>query len=321
MALRQMSEWPQTNRYPEIRELAEQQLGVVSRAQLRDLGVSAHRVEHEVDMGRWTVAAPNVIALQNAPLVRSQRLWLGLLHAGGSGVVCHATACEVAGLRWTVDDTIHVLTQKGDLVLPLDGFRFHQTRRPYHEWVHPSSGLARLQIEHAALLTAERDRHLRRGIGLLAAVVQQRLSTAERLVESAAQIRKLRNGRHFTLALHDITGGAHSFAEIDIGRLCVEAGLRPPDRQRIRKDRKGRRRYLDCEWILSDGSIVVLEIDGSFHMRTEHWWKDMKRERGVVISGRRVLRCSSTEIRLTPQTVLEDLMSIGVPQFVCGRSA
>lgn len=321
IVLRQTPGWPQTNRYPELRELAERQLGVVSREQLRALGVSAHRVEHEIGMGRWTLPAPNVVALQNAPLVRSQRLWLGVLHAGASGVISHATACESGGLRWTLDATIHVLTEKGNLVLPLEGFRFRQTRRPYREWLHPSSDPPRLQIEHAALLAAERDRYLRRAIGLLAAVVQQRLSTAERLTECALQIRKLRNGRQFNLALQDIAGGAQSFAEIDIGRLCVEADLRPPDRQRIRHDKTGRRRYLDCEWVLPDGTIVVLEIDGSFHLRTEHWWNDMKRERSVVVSGRRVLRCSSIEIRLDPSDVLEDLVSVGVPRFVCDRSA
>lgn len=313
---------PQTN--PGRPELADQ-LGVFSRAQLRGLGWSRHRVQHEIDVGRWTAVAPNVIAVQNAPLIREQRLWLGVLHAGAGSALTHTTACERAGLTWTCDDTIHVITDKGDLVTPLDGFRFHQTRRPYATWIHPSAAPPRLRIEHGALLTAERDRFLRRAIGLLAAVVQQRLTTADRVLSSSQEISKLRNGKHFRLALGDIAGGAHSFAEIDIGRLCREAGLRPPDRQRIRYDKEGRRRYFDCEWVLPNGRIIVLEIDGSFHLEAERWWKDMKRKRSVVVSGRTALRCSSIEIRLEPHDIIGDLVAIGVPRienrFVCDRSA
>lgn len=315
----------QTYRFPELVPQASHQQGVVSRAQLRSLGWSRHRVQHEIRIGRWTAVAPNVIALQNAELVRGQLLWLGVLHAGPGSVLTHLTGCECAGLDWSADETVHVLTPKGDLVEPLPGFRFHQTRRPYASWVHPSLEPARLRVEHAALLTAERDRLLRRGIGLVAATVQQRITTAQRLLTASHEISKLRNGGQLRLALGDIAGGAHSFAEIDIGRLCSRVGLRPPDRQRIRRDKQGRRRYLDCEWVLPDGSVIVLEVDGSFHMRTEHWWRDMKRERSVVVSGRTVLRCSSIEIRLEPDDIVLDLAAVGVPRshdpFVCGRPA
>ncbi|MGH3587119.1 MAG: hypothetical protein ACRDQ0_12430, partial [Pseudonocardia sp.] len=111
----------------------------------------------------------------------------------------------------------------------------------------------------------------------------------------------------------DIEGGAQSFAEIDVGHLCKEAGLSSPKRQRLRRDKTGRVRYLDCEWELPDGRVIVLEIDGSFHLRVRHWWKDMKRERAVVIAKSSVLRCSTVEIRLEPEDIIDDLRDIGVP--------
>jgi len=311
-----------TNRYPELADVAARQQGVLSRSQLRDRGWGRHRVDTEITRGRWTAVAPMVVAMQNAPLVRGQRMWLGVLHAGPTAVLTHSTACEVGGLTWTVDPTIHVLTSKSDDVAPLPGLRFRQSRRHYRDWLDRRSSLPRLRIEHAALLTAERDRYLRRAVGLLAATVQQGLCTPDGLLLAISQIRKLRHGAIFQLALGDIAGGAQSFAEIDVGRLCDEAGLEPPQRQRMRIDREGRRRYLDCEWVLLDGRILVLEIDGSFHMRTTHWVKDMKRERSVVLSGRTVLRCSSVEIRLDPQAIVDDLRAFGVPtRFVRDHSA
>lgn len=292
------------------------------RRQLYSAGWTSEQVRHEVDQGRWQQLAPGVVALHNGPPSHAQRLWLGVLHAGHGAVLSHLTACVEGGLRWSAPVAIDVLTPKGDLVAPLPGFRFHQTRRRYEYWVDREAAPPRLRIEHAALLTAERDRHLRRAIGLLAAHVQQGLSDPDRLLTAASQIRKLRHGAHFKLALADIAGGAQSFAEIDVVRLCDEAGLRRPDRQVLRRDRDGRRRYLDCEWRLDDGRVVVLEIDGSFHMRTEHWWRDMQRERSVVLSGRAVLRCSSVEIRLDPWAIIRDLVEIGVPSgFVCDQPA
>jgi hypothetical protein len=287
---------------------------VVSRVQLRSHGWSDGQIDHEITYGRWHAPARGVVALQNAPLTYDQRLWAGVLHAGGGAVLTQLTACRRAGLEWKGDEeTVHVLTPKGDLVEPMAGFVFHQTRRPYHRWLRPvGSGPPRLPVEHAALLTAERDRFVRRAVGLLAACVQQRLTTAELLLATAPQITKLRNGAVFAPALGDIAGGAQSFAEIDVGLLCERSGLAAPVRQAVRIDTDGRRRYLDCEWELADGRVVVLEIDGSFHLQVGSWWRDMKRERAVVLSRSTVLRCSSIELRLEPWEVVADLRRAGV---------
>ena len=298
-----------------VAELGDRQLGILARRQLRAAGWTDGQIDHEIRFGRWTAPASGIVAMQNAPLTHQQQQWLGVLHAGPTAVLCHLTAVRSAGLRWKGEDTIDVLTRKGDLVTPLPGFFFHQTRRPYERWVSRSaSGPPRLRVEHAALLAAERDHRARRAVGLLAACVQQRITTAEKLVAAAPQIRKLRNGKLFLAALGDIAGGAQSSAEIDLGRLCEQAGLPAPTRQTVRQDDQGRRRYLDCEWCLADGRSIVLEIDGSFHLEVGNWWRDMKRERQVVISRSTVLRCASIELRLDPWDVLRDLTKAGLPR-------
>lgn len=115
------------------------------------------------------------------------------------------------------------------------------------------------------------------------------------------------------LALHDIAGGAEALSEIDVADLCRRFGLRPPARQQVRRDRTGRRRYLDCEWRLED-AIVVLEVDGSHHVEVEHWEADLRRERGIVVSGRRVLRATAHEVRHDQASVAADLAAAGVPR-------
>ncbi len=164
-----------------------------------------------------------------------------------------------------------------------------------------------------ALLTAERDRYVRRAVGLLAACVQQRLTTADRLIATARQIRKLRHGAIFLPLLDDIAGGA-SRSQRSTSDACARVpGLAQPTRQAVRTDSDGRRRYLDCEWQLPDGRLVALEVDGSFHLQVGNWWSDMKRERAVVLSRTTVLRCATIELRLEAWEVMADLRRAGVP--------
>ena len=300
-------------RVARVQSLVELQSGVAARRQLQRAGWSDRQIAHEVDFDRWQRPTPGVFVTNTGALTDVQREWIGVLHAGPGAVLSHLTAARRGGLDWVGRDVIDVLTAKGDLVEPLDGYFFHQTRRPYERWVKPIIGPPRLPIEYAALLAAERDGNVRRAIGLLAACVQQGLTTTDRLGSTIPAIRKLRHGKTFGLVLGDIAGGAQSFAEINVGKLCAEAGLAPPDRQVVRLDKEGRRRYLDCVWVLPDGRVVVLEIDGSFHAEVRAWWKDMKRERAVVVQGDTVLRCSSMELRLEPNDVIADLRAIGVP--------
>jgi hypothetical protein len=295
-----------------IAALVSAQQGVVRRSQLRRRGWTDGHVDHEIAVGRWSVPVRGVVALQNTHLSPDQLPWLGVLHAGRGAALSHLTAARAAGLRWTGREVVDVITPRGDLVPALPGFFFHQTRRPFDRWLVDGPGPPRLRLEHAALLAAERDRSLRRAIGLLAACVQQQLTDADALLRAAAQIRKLRHGHLFALALGDIAGGAQSFAEIDLGRLTEAAGLMAPTRQALRHD-GDRIRYLDCEWRLADGRVIVLEIDGSFHLEVGSWWRDMKRERGVALSSTTVLRCASVEIRLEPHGIVADLRRAGVP--------
>jgi hypothetical protein len=109
-------------------------------------------------------------------------------------------------------------------------------------------------------------------------------------------------------------GGAQSFSEIDLGRRCREFGLMAPTRQVFRLDRDGRRRYLDCMWELPDGTTLVLEVDGSLHREAASWWRDIARERDLVIRVGKVVRCSTFELRHNHPAIMRDLVALGVPR-------
>ena len=157
---------------------------------------------------------------------------------------------------------------------------------------------------------------MRAACGLLAATVQQRLTSAGRLLAWLEELQPLSRARLLRATLEDIAGGAQSMAEIDLGVVCRRGGLLAPTRQRRRADRLGRVRYTDAEWDLPDGRTLVLEVDGAFHMEVEHWSADLARQRAVTSPRRTVVRCTALELRLQPESVVADLRALGVPTQV-----
>jgi hypothetical protein len=296
-------------------ELVATQAGVVTREQLRIHGLDRFFVRNQLRAGRWQEASSTVLITTTGPLSDEQRLWVGVLHADQPAAIGGITCLAGVGLKHWHRDQITIVVPKSDDPVSLDGYRFVETRRDIGSMTAARASPPRLRVEPAALLFAAYERSERTAFGLLAAVVQQRLTTAPRLREQAKEMRPLRRAPLIRLLLDDIEGGAHSLAEIDVGKACRRAGLRPPDRQTPRRDRRGRRRWLDCEWILPDGRTVVLEVDGAFHVEVSEWWQDMPRERSVVLGHSVVMRTSTFELRSQPHVVMRDLAAAGVPRL------
>jgi hypothetical protein len=148
---------------------------------------------------------------------------------------------------------------------------------------------------------------------VLAAVVQQRLVEPAALLDWIDRLSPLRGASRFRAALNDIAGGAQSVAEIDVRRLCRTFGIALPQRQVKRRDSTGRIRFTDCEWRLADGRVLVLEVDGAFHMEVEHWEDDLARQRALTSPTRIVIRCTARELRDQPERLARDLLLLGVP--------
>lgn len=302
-------------RYPALEALAAHQGGGLRRDQLAGVGVTYEHAANEVSARRWSAWGKHVILLQNAPPIRTQMMWIAVLDAGERSALASHTALEVAGFRGFGKELadIHVLVTRGARYVELPDVRIHESRRFTPSDIVARRGLPRTTPARSAVDAAAWQPWPRYACALVAAVVQQRLCTVRQLQEALAAAGHIRHKAHLTLALRDIAGGAESLGEIDIADLCRRHHVVPPTRQSRRRDRSGRWRYLDCIWELADGSVVVLEIDGSHHLSVEHWEADIKREREVVIGGSRVLRATTVELRLEAEAVIGDLIAIGVP--------
>lgn len=292
--------------------LATAQAGLLSHRQLRGLGVSRGEIRNHVRVGRWAIRSAEVVSTTTGPLSREQMLWLGVLHGGPSAMVGGLNAAEVHGLKRWEREEITILVSNPMSFEPIEGFRFFRTRRPFKRLIAPGE-LPACRLEPAVLLFAAHEPHLRTALGAVTATVQQRLTTAEKLTDWLDQLTPLRRARHVRELLGDVSGGAHSMAEVDLRKACRTYGVQPPDSQRPRNDSRGRRRYTDAEWLLADGRTLVLEVDGSFHDDVAQATLDRRRNRQLTSATRVVVQCSAWEIRHEPWEVMQDLIALGVP--------
>jgi hypothetical protein len=297
------------------REVALSQAGLLSRGQLGIAGVSRARTAYRIRNERWQLVAPQVVATTTGELTMVQRLWLGVLHGGQGSLVGGVHALEMAGLRnWSREEIVVLVPYGGSVPRTLTGYRFQRTRRALDLLRTRADGVPRCRVEPATLLFAAEERSPRTAQGIVAAVVQQRLTSPERLAEWIEDLAPLRRAALLRGTLAEISCGAQSLAEIDVKRLCRAFGLVPPVRQVKRRDADGRIRYTDCEWVLADGSVLVLEIDGSFHMDAESWEDDLARQRALSATDRIVVRCTAREVRDEQERLARDLAALGVPR-------
>ena len=294
------------------RTLAIRQAGMLSRDQLRALGVDRCQVRNQVRAGRWMLRTPLVVSTTTGQLTWVQQAWMGVLHAGPASALGGLSSAKIHGLKnWERADVTVLVPAEADIPA-VEGVDFVRTRRDLEAMKLPGTRAPVCRLEPAVLLFGAYTDSQRTGCGVLAAVVQQRLTTPDALLQWIELMRPLRRARLFRATLHDIAGGAQSMAEIDVGRLCRKHGLPEPTRRVRRRDASGLLRYTDCEWRLEDGRVVVLEVDGAFHMEVDHWVADMARERSLVLDGSVVLRCTALELRRSPRAVVRDLLAAGV---------
>lgn len=291
--------------------LADAQEGLLSHRQLRGLGISYGQIRHHVSVGRWATRSSQVVSTTTGPLSPRQHLWLGVLHAGPTAMIGGLSAAAYRGLRHWERDSITVWVANPMSFEPLDGFRFFRTRRPFGLLVGPES-LPVAKIEPATLLFAAHETSFRAGVGAMAAVCQQRLSTPHRLDQWRLRLRPLRRSKPLGEHLGDLMGGALALSEIDVRRACKAFGLVPPRRQTKRRDTAGRIRYTDCEWDLPDGTVLVLEVDGAYHDEVAQATLDRRRPRRLTSRRRLVIACTAYEVRHEPEEVMKDLVALGV---------
>jgi hypothetical protein len=230
------------------------------------------------------------------------------LHYGPGAALCGLTGAEAGGLRGFETDQVHVIVPKQSTIKRLATARLHESRRydPERDQ-HSHATPPRTRLERSVIDAAAWSPNPRRACTILAAAVQQRLTTADRLRSELLLAGQVRHRRLLLSVLGDIRAGSQTLGEIDLAAFCRRHRLPQPARQAMRKDSTGRMRFLDAEWELPDGRIVVAEIDGVGHLRFDTWLDDMARANELALTRRIVLRIPNLAFRLDGHTVADQL--------------
>jgi hypothetical protein len=294
---------------PGLDDLLLRQSGVARRDQLSATSVSWDEVEAQLVGRRWQTIGPLVIVVHNGPLTPIQRQWAAVLHCGKTAALAARTASAAGGLDGWDSSEIEVLVPRGTTVvdcapLPLV---VHESRRFAACDIHPAAAPPRTRIERSLIDAATWSASPRAAAGVLCAGVQQRLTTASRLRRELESAGRIRFRALLDRTIDDIEGGSRALSEIDFVRMCRRWRLPVTARQQVRRDRWGRRRYLDVVLTGPSGQMVRAEIDGALHLLVRNYWDDMFRQNELTIAGSPVLRFSSVAVRIDERAVVDQL--------------
>ncbi|HLK01802.1 MAG TPA: DUF559 domain-containing protein [Streptosporangiaceae bacterium] len=275
--------------------------------------LSRAAVRWQLDSGRWQQPSHGVIVTHSGPLTDIQRLRVAVSWAGPGAALAGLTAARLDGFEGFTDrngTSIHLVVPAGwssrraSLDLPLV---VHYSRLLRPADIHPVKQPRRTRIARSLIDAASWMPTARGAQAVLAAGVQQGLTTVEDLADVTQANLRLRRRKLIACTLADIAGGARALSELDFTRLVIRAYRLPePDRQRRRKDSHGKNRYLDGCW---DSAKLVAEVDGAQHMDPLQHWDDMNRDNDLTIGGYRVLRFPAWLVRYHPELVAAKLRS------------
>ncbi|MGN6162735.1 MAG: DUF559 domain-containing protein [Marmoricola sp.] len=269
--------------------------GVCSRKQLYGVGITRSFIRAQVRARRWQLIGDQSVALHNAELSLSGRMWAAVFQGGPRAHLDGPAALAASGLLRFEFERIRVSVPRGARTRRTTLFDIRQTRR-WRQGDVVTAGIPRARPAVAALHGALWAATDRQASLLLSMTVQQRLATAEEIGVALLHIRRDKRRALLHEVVNDLIGGAHSLGELDLARELRRRGLPEPQRQVVRRDRRGRY-YLDLYW---EEYGLIVEVDGIQHTWAENVVEDALRQNALTLSGDAVLRIPLLGLRLQP---------------------
>lgn len=271
-----------------ILRLLRRQAGVVSRAQVRELGGTDDDIERLVRRRLWATVHRGVYVDHTGPLTWDQRAWAAVLyHApavldGRSAMRAHRM--RVVPAIAPDSEPIEVAVAQGRRVAPAAGIRVRRVRDL--ETVSRTTGRPpRLDLEHAVLRAAAAASREDTSVAILADACQDGRTTARRLAAALGRHPRVRNRRLLAEVLDDVSSGACSALE---RRYLVQVERAHGLPRGSRQERGEGPTYRDVRYVPEK---VVVELDGQLaHGRTVQRWADLDRDLSAAASGEVTVR-------------------------------
>jgi very-short-patch-repair endonuclease len=286
-----------------IGRVAEEQHGLVTRAQLLELGVGSDALDHRVKIGRLRRVHRGVYTVAGHRLTRHGRWLAAVLACGNGAVLSHRAAAALWGIRG--GNRIEVTVPRGRKARP--GMRLHWANLPKDEIT---------THERIPITTVPRTL-----LDLGAVVQRDQLRSAVRQAEQL--------GLRDQLWLGDLARRYPRKPGIPTIKAVVEEAQRGLSRVRSELEERfqafliSRRLPLPKTNVLIEGLEVdcawpeqrlVVELDGhASHGGTHAFETDRARDRRLEAAGWRVVRITWRQLAETPNEVEADLRRLLAP--------
>ncbi len=258
--------------------------GVISRAQLRDLGATPSDVRRLLRRRDLTMHHPGIYVCHTGPLSWRQRAWAAVLHHEPA-----ALADESALPHPPARAPIQVAVAMDRRLSRMPGVVVR--RMPdFEQRLRPLSSPPSIRLEHAAIDVAARRADTAARFRVFADVCQTRLTSAATIADVLRSRARVPHRQLLMDLLDDLAEGACSVLERNYLLLERRHGLPSAHRQR-RDVVAGRPFYRDVPY--SDFHLIV-ELDGRpFHDTALARDRDFERDLDTAVAS------DATTVRLT----------------------
>ena len=291
----------------EIARIAAGQHGLVTRTQLRELGLSPAAIDRRLGIGRLAVVHPEVYLIGGSARSRSQELLAAVLSMGRGAALSHLSAARLWGML-SGSPQIHVATP-----------RPRWKDKPFI--VHRSTDLGpRYVVEVEGIPVTTPARTIvdlgavagRRTVGMaFDAALRLRLTTLGEVEDVINRVaRRGRVGVGHARAVVEERRAWHSETESvledQFRQIISDAGLPLPEPQVRVSDTTGRA-VARVDFAYPDQRLAI-ELDGfRYHSDREAFMNDRARQNALLSTGYRLLRYTARDLRQQPARVAAEV--------------
>jgi very-short-patch-repair endonuclease len=291
---------------PQLSDLAAFQDGMITRAQILDLGLTKDIIASRLARRRWQLLYPGVYAAFSGQLPRNAVLWAAVLSAGPGAMLSHQTAAELWKLADAPSELIHVTVPSNRRVKRCSGMAVHLSRRASAA-MHPSRNPPRTRLEETVIDLWASARTLDTAVGWVTSALGRRLTTQEKLREAMEARSRLPRRTQLAELLGPDETGIHSVLEYRYVRDVERPhGLAGAQRQ-VRARRHGRTEYRD---LVYEAYSTAVELDGKVAHPGDARWRDIHRDNAASAVGITTLRYSWFDVTSTPCRVAAELAQV-----------
>ena len=291
-----------------LAELAFEQHGAVTLAQLRRLGLTASAVRSRVEEGSLLRLQEGVYAVGHAPRTREARYMAAVLACGPDAVLSHRSAADLLDLRENKRSRIDVTApgRRGRAPHGIDAHRdgsLATADRTTAKGI-PCTSVARTLLDLAGV---EPIWELRRAVG--EAEVKRVLDkgAARDLIKRSRGRRGVARLRMLLDEIHPETKRTRSYMECLFLEMCTRTELPTPE---VNVSLRVGTSNFKPDFLWRDQGLIVEADSRQFHDTDMAFLDDRRREQCLQLAGWRVSHCTWWEIEHEPRRLAETIRGL-----------